>query len=151
MVSIREARPDEFELAARHYVGMRRELGWSDEELDADFVALFTATYAESAASGDSRYFVAEIEGEVIGSAVALRRRPMSERYLKSKPSGYLANVYVAPAHRRHGAARALTSAAIGWLASIGCSVVRLQASETGRPLYESMGFVSTGEMELRL
>lgn len=150
-ITIRVAQAGDLALAAAHYLAMRRELGWPDGELDPDFVALFAATYADGAASGESRYFVAEHGGDVVGSAVALRRRSLSERYLKSRPTGYLANLYVDPPHRRHGAARALTSAVIGWLASLGCTVVRLQASRFGRPLYESMGFVSTGEMELRL
>lgn len=147
----REARPGELALAAEHYLGMRRELGWPDGELDPQFVSLFAATYSETAATGDSRYLVAIIDGKIVGSAVALRRRTMSERYLKSVPSGYIANVYVDPPNRHRGAARALTAAAIDWLASIGCKVVRLQASQFGRPLYESMGFVLTGEMELRI
>lgn len=150
-ITTRAARSDELAIAADHYLGMRRELGWPDGELDPQFVSLFAATYLDSDASGDSRYFVAEIDSKVVGSAVALRRRTMSERYLKSVPSGYIANVFVDPAFRHRGAARALTAAAIGWLRSIGCKVVRLQASQYGRPLYESLGFVATGEMELLL
>lgn len=150
-LSTREARGDELASAAEHYLGMRRELGWPDGELDAQFVSLFVATYSESAAAGDSRYFVVEVDSKIAGSAVAMRRHSMSERYLKSLPVGYIANVYVEPSYRRQGAARALTAAAIDWLRSIGCEVVRLQASQYGRPLYESMGFASTGEMELRL
>jgi len=150
-IVIREAQRGELALAAEHYLGMRRELGWPDGELDPQFVSLFAVTYLESAATGDSRYFVAEVDSKIVGSAVALRRHTMSERYLKSLPAGYIANVYVDPTYRHRGAARALTAAAIDWLRSLGCSVVRLQASQFGRPLYESMGFVTTGEMELRL
>ena len=147
----REAQRGELRLVAQHYLGMRRELGWPDGELDPEFASLFAATYDESATTGDSRYIVAEIDSRIVGSAVAMRRRTVSERYLKSLPTGYIANVYVDPAFRRRGAARSLTAAAIDWLRSIGCEVVRLQASQYGRPLYESMGFEPTGEMELRL
>jgi GNAT superfamily N-acetyltransferase len=70
---------------------------------------------------------------------------------LRSNPSGYLANVYVESEHRRAGVARALTAAAIDWLRSLGCGIVRLQASTAGRPLYESMGFTRGMEMELTL
>jgi GNAT superfamily N-acetyltransferase len=150
-IVIRESQRGELALAAEHYLGMRRELGWPDGELDPQFVSLFASTYSESSTTGDSRYFVAEMDSKIVGSAVAMRRHTMSERYLKSLQAGYIANVYVDPSYRHRGAARALTAAAIDWLASIGCKVVRLQASPFGRPLYESMGFVTTGEMELRL
>ena len=147
----REARRHELAKAAEHYLGMRRELRWAESELEPQFVRLFEATYADGAASGDSKYFVVEIGSNVVGSAVALIRRSMSERYLKTLPSGYIANVFVEPDFRHRGAARALTNAAIEWLRSVGCKVVKLQASRYGRPLYESIGFVATGEMELRL
>jgi ribosomal protein S18 acetylase RimI-like enzyme len=150
-VIVREARADELAVAARHYLGMRREVGWDDAELDEDWQSRFITTYERGARDGELRYFVAEAGGAIIGSAVAIIKRSLSDGYVRSKPSGYLANVYVERERRREGIARALTAAAIGWLASLDCSVVRLQASVAGRPLYESMGFTSTMEMELTL
>jgi len=148
---VREARSGELLVAARHYLGMRREVGWDDAELHDDWETRFVSTYERGARDGDMRYFVAESEGIVIGSAVAFIKRSLSDGYVRPKPNGYLANVYVEPDHRRRGAARALTAAAIEWLRSVGCRIVRLQASREGRPLYESMGFTSTQEMELGL
>jgi len=130
---------------------MRREVGWDDAELEADWEARFAASYEQGARDGSSAYFIAEAGGAIVGSAVALIKRSMSQSYARVKPYGYLANVYVERSHRRAGAGRALTLAAIEWLRSRGCAVVRLQASSEGRPLYESMGFVSSGEMELTL
>ncbi len=148
---VREARTDELAVAARHYLGMRREVGWDDAELDDDWQAKFVTTYERGARDRELRYFIAETGGAVVGSALAIIRRSLSDGYLRSKPSGYLANVYVERDHRRAGIARALTAAAIDWLRSLGCGVVRLQASASGRPLYESMGFTSSMEMELTL
>lgn len=150
-VIVREARPDELADAARHYLGMRREVGWDDGELDDDWETKFVATYERTARDGELRYFVAQADGALVGSALAFVRRSLSDGYLRTKPSGYLANVYVQRDHRRAGVARALTAAAIDWLRSLGCRIVRLQASETGRPLYESMGFTRSMEMELTL
>ena|GEM_PF-5005820 len=51
--------------------------------------------------------------------------------------------------HHRQGIARSLTRATIKWLRRTGCSVVRLRASEDGRLLYETLGFVTGLETEL--
>ena len=150
-VIVREARTDELAVAARHYLGMRREVGWDDAELDDDWETKFVATYERAARDGGVRYFVAQADGALVGSALAFVRRSLSDGYLRTKPSGYLANVYVQRDHRRAGIARALTAAAIDWLRSVGCRIVRLQASAAGRPLYESMGFTQNMEMELTL
>jgi GNAT superfamily N-acetyltransferase len=150
-VIVREARTDELAVAAQHYLGMRREVGWDDAELADDWEAKFVATYERATRDGEFRYFVAETGGVVVGSALAFLRRTLSVAYLRSNPSGYLANVYVESEHRRAGVARALTAAAIDWLRSLGCGIVRLQASTAGRPLYESMGFTRGMEMELTL
>jgi len=130
---------------------MRREIGWDDAELEPDWQARFVEIHARGAHGGELRYFVAELDGAIVGSTVALRKRSMSESFARVAPFGYIANVYVEERHRRSGAARALTRAAIDWLRSIGCGVVRLQASTQGRPVYESLGFTPSGEMELTL
>jgi GNAT superfamily N-acetyltransferase len=150
-INIREARSDELPLAAAHYLGMRREVGWNDDELEPGWEERFATVYADGAARGELRYFIAELGDAVVGSAVALRKRSLSSEYVRDAAPGYLANVYVEQPYRRRGAAHALTAAAIDWLRSIGCRVVRLQASSAGRKLYESFGFAPSGEMELEL
>ncbi len=62
---------------------------------------------------------------------------------------GYVNAVYVRPAYRGRGIARALTKAAIAWLGDAGCARVRLRPSAQAEPLYRSMGFVESGELEL--
>lgn len=130
---------------------MRRELGWSDDQLSPDWIDRFVEVHARGADEGELRYFVALLDGDVVGSALALRRKSISDGYLGDTHRGYLANIFVEEPYRRRGLARVLTSAAVEWLRSIGCEAIYLQASEPGRPLYESMGFESSGEMVLRL
>ena len=130
---------------------MRREIGWDDAELEPDWLTRFVDIHARGAHAGELRYFVADVDGKVAGSAVAMRKRSLSESFARIAASGYVANVFVEDRHRRRGVASALTRAAIEWLRSIGCTVVRLQASAQGRPLYESLGFRPSGEMELTL
>ena len=150
-INVREARSDELALAASHYLGMRREIGWSDDKLEPGWELRFAEVYSGGSSRGELRYFVAEMESVVVGSAVAMRKRSLSTEYVRDPVCGYLANVYVEEPYRLRGAARALTTAAIEWLRSVGCDVVRLQASSAGRRLYESMGFAPSGELELPL
>lgn len=60
--------------------------------------------------------------------------------------SGWIGAVGVRPAARRRGIARALTEAAVTWLAERGASTISLYATDLGRPLYERLGFVAEGD-----
>ncbi|MBI1739681.1 MAG: GNAT family N-acetyltransferase, partial [Candidatus Koribacter versatilis] len=60
-------------------------------------------------------------------------------------------NVYTEPEVRQHGLARQLMLLMIQWLREQGLYSVVLHASDAGRHLYETLGFVPTNEMRLRL
>jgi GNAT superfamily N-acetyltransferase len=64
---------------------------------------------------------------------------------------GNILNVYTETKFRRQGLARKLTLAAIEWCKKNRIDYVILHASEEGRPLYESLGFVGTNEMRMKL
>jgi GNAT superfamily N-acetyltransferase len=53
----------------------------------------------------------------------------------------FVYNVYTEPAHRRRGLARMIMDAIHDWCRDEGISVVALNASGEGLPLYESMGY----------
>jgi GNAT superfamily N-acetyltransferase len=59
--------------------------------------------------------------------------------------------VYTHAGFRRRGLARGLMKAALDWCGENGIDTVILHASDSGRSLYESMGFAPTNEMRLRL
>jgi GNAT superfamily N-acetyltransferase len=63
----------------------------------------------------------------------------------------WIHSLYVEPAFRRHGIGRQLTATITAWCREQGFEWVYLHASEQGRPLYESLGFLSSSEMRLRL
>jgi GNAT superfamily N-acetyltransferase len=62
---------------------------------------------------------------------------------------GNILNVYTCPQSRRKGLARKLTERAIEWCRANRVGTVILHASDAGRPLYQSMGFVPSNEMRL--
>ena len=106
--------------------------------------------YSSKMAQGHAALFVAETDGRPLGvAAVYLLKNHRSDIF--AQRSAYVSNVWVEPAARRKGIASALTRMTIDWARSKGCEVVRLRSSRMGRPVYSSIGFTSSDEMELRL
>jgi GNAT superfamily N-acetyltransferase len=64
---------------------------------------------------------------------------------------GFVFNVYTEPAHRKQGLARRLMDTMHEWCRAEGIERVVLNASEFGKPLYDTMGYVATSEPMMRL
>ena len=62
-------------------------------------------------------------------------------------PRGYILNVYTEPDHRRKGLARLLTERCVAHCEEQDIQIISLHASEQGRVVYESLGFVASNEM----
>lgn len=60
---------------------------------------------------------------------------------------GYIANLYVAPAHRGQGIAKFLVTCAEQEFRARGVSTMVLHASQKAEPIYESLGWDQTSEM----
>jgi GNAT superfamily N-acetyltransferase len=75
--------------------------------------------------------FVAEIEGDLVGTTVACRFPPVA----------WLAMVLVAADRRRSGIGRGLVEHAVGWLDDRRIRTIRLDATPPGRAIYEKLGF----------
>ena len=122
-------------------------------DLDAEMPAWrgrFKAFVGELSEHDAATFFVAELGDELIGmGGVYKLRNHRSEIY--GKPTAYITSIYVAPAHRRRRIATRITEAAVRWARERACNVVRLRASDSGRRVYEAVGFTPTDEMELRL
>ncbi len=94
---------------------------WGDRRLNLEFVTRHAET----------RPFVAEADGVVVGTAVVSLNGPVA----------WIGTVWVDPAWRRHGVGMALTKAAIETAEAAGCRTLLLVATEAGRALYERIGF----------
>ncbi len=105
-------------------------------------------TWLAEVAGGDRGAGGAAI-GPDTGTAVGLASlvlhdlppRPEDHRCL----DGRLLNVWVAPAHRRAGIGAALVTACLDAADELGIRTFSLHATDDGRPLYESSGFVANG------
>jgi GNAT superfamily N-acetyltransferase len=96
------------------------------------------------------KWFAAENTAGIIGVAAGHLHYPYPEVFLeKSRSFGLVWGVYVIPEWRNKGIAKALTQQVVAYFRSIGCDRARLHAAPLGRPVYESLGFKPTSEMEL--
>lgn len=146
-IAIRQATPADLPVAADYWNAIVKE-SWNEDwdEKYPNWRAMFLSVVQKRLAQGLQRYYVAEANGEIAGCAGA----QVGEAFFGAV-RGYIEGVYVAPAFRRKGIASRLMRECIEWLQSMGCDAVRLQSTVEGRPLYESMGFTPTDELELRL
>ncbi len=148
---IRELLPPEFPSITDLRHEMVREI--DGEDLDAStpgwrdrYVAFFSGYQQQ----GRGAVWVVEDEGVIIGLTAGYM--PQNHRTeIVGSSQLYICNVYVKPAWRRKGIAKALTLHAVAWARRRGCQVVRLRTSDMGRPVYSSVGFVPSNEMELVL
>ena len=147
VITIREARMQELPLAADYWNAIVKE-AWNEDwdRRYPNWRSMFLAVVEKRIAQGLQRYYIAESAGGIAGVAGA----QVGEAFFGAI-RGYVEGVYVVPAFRRKGVASKLMRECIDWLRSMGCDYVRLQSTVEGRPLYESLGFVPTGEMELIL
>ncbi|MBS1212955.1 MAG: Acetyltransferase family protein [Proteobacteria bacterium] len=112
---------------------------------------LVKRSYQALYAQGLAAHFVANEEGEIVAMAGAFIKSDLPYCYYRNPRYGFIGDVYTRPDFRRRGLARELSNRAIGWLRDKGLAEVKLLASESGRRLYESLGFTASDEMRLRL
>ena len=110
----------------------------------------FALYFSERQEAGESQLFQARSGDEIVGM-LFVSLVDDYHGYVRNKKSGRVNSVYVLPAFRRRGVARALMLAGIDWIRTKGCVVVRLNSSEDGIALYESLGFKPRREMEFSL
>lgn len=130
---------------------MWRDIGAAPRQIRPDWRAR-TLLFIEDAA--EYRQFSASValaEGRIVGSACGQILAGLSPDVLEPpyRCKGYIWGVYVAPACRGRGIARALTEAVTAHLQSVGCTQIHLDASAAGRPVYEKLGFVPSNGMRL--
>ena len=146
-IEIRRIRPDEAEVLkhmrltlladspAAFGSTLDRELAFTDE------------TWAERAAgsaTGSNRATFLAFEGEQVVGIVGAGRAPGGADSVIE-----LVSMWTAPATRRTGLGRRLVDSVFDWAASTGAHSVELwvtHGNNAARRLYESMGFVVTGD-----
>jgi predicted N-acetyltransferase YhbS len=94
---------------------------WGDRRLNLEFVTRHAET----------RPFVADVDGLVIGTAVVSLNGPVA----------WIGTIWVDQSRRRQGIGLELTRVSIETAEAAGCRTLVLVATELGRPMYERLGF----------
>ena len=150
-LSYREAADADLPECAQLWLDMFEEVGkFQETDFAPDWRERFVRYATRRIGSGELRYFIAELDGEIAGTAGALLRDGYPAE-IHGVAFGYIFGVSVKPHARKRGIATALTQRAVAWLKSKGVARLQLHASPFGRPIYEKLGFVPTNEMGLPL
>lgn len=132
---------------------LRREMlalvnGVAEAEISEELMRQ-TQEYMER---GEQTTALAYADGVPVGCATMSYIRLLPTYTHPTGRRAHLMNVYVREGCRRKGAAREMVQTLIEDARARGASCVSLDATECGRPLYESLGFKQSGEhMELSL
>jgi GNAT superfamily N-acetyltransferase len=154
-VEIRRATEADADTIAVQRTVMFRDMSSLDPSVEGELLEAATSQIREAIASGEYVAWLAHLAGDpqriIGGSGVQLRRlfpRPdeTGKRVLIGR-EGIVLNVYVERDFRRRGLARRLMEVLLDWVRGSDVVSLVLHASDDGRRLYESMGFVPTTEM----
>jgi GNAT superfamily N-acetyltransferase len=150
-IAIRQATLNDLPAILRHRRGMYEDMGYKDGPALAGMVSTSENYLQQALADGSFRGWVAEANGRVVAGAAILISPWPSHPYDQQCRRATILNMYVDPKFRRQGIARRLMHAMLEWCRMQGFVNVQLHASDQGRPLYESLGFKPTNEMQLKL
>jgi ribosomal protein S18 acetylase RimI-like enzyme len=145
---IRPASAADAAVIARHRLLMFRDMGLlNDQEPDA--LERASRDYlARALPDGRYRGWLVERDACVVaGGGLILRQLLPRPGHPVGGTEAYVLNVYTDVAHRRRGLARALLHAILAQCGAEGIARTTLHASDAGRSLYESLGFIATNEM----
>lgn len=149
--SIRRATPDDLEVLVAHRRAMFVDMGYRDEAVLDAMAAKFHPWLLARMNRGEYLAWLATAADNSIVAGTGLWLMDWLPHMVGSGPRGNIVNVYTAPNFRRRGLARELMNVAVEWCRPNGVDVVILHASPEGRSLYESMGFVASNEMRMRV
>jgi GNAT superfamily N-acetyltransferase len=145
---IRRATVEDAPVIARHRAAMFRDMGDASGD-DVARIESASILYLRRMIS-ERRFlgWLAERQGEVVaGGGLVVSQLLPRPGAVDGGAQALILNVYCEPEHRRRGLARALMEVMLEWCKRERMAKVVLHASQDGRPLYESLGFIQTNEM----
>ena len=110
-------------------------------EQDKSAVAAQLKEYYPKHLGTDFIAYIAETDGNIIATAfLAIKEVPANPAFITGK-TGTVLNVFTYPEYRRKGIATELLKRLIEEAKAQNLSYIELSATESGKPLYEKLGF----------
>jgi ribosomal protein S18 acetylase RimI-like enzyme len=146
-LQVRPLVAQDLELICRHRREMFRDAGTTEDVLSV-MTEHFRSWLRPRLEDGSYFGFVLTDNGESVASIGLMSIDwPPHPAHPSQAQRGYVLNLFVEPAHRRHGLGAELMRLAEAEFAERGLDFAILHATEKGQPLYEGLGWGSTAEM----
>jgi GNAT superfamily N-acetyltransferase len=146
LMNLRAATPADAPVLADAWHAMLGETGLLLAEVDPHWREWTIEDFRAGIGIGAQAWLLVEDEGTMVACGAAFFRAGRASCALTGM-SAMIAGIYTLPPYRHRGFARTITERLLEICRTRGCKTVRLRASAAGRPLYESLGFVSGDEM----
>jgi ribosomal protein S18 acetylase RimI-like enzyme len=149
---IRRASTEDLETLVEHRQAMFRDMGYSDDAALNSMSEKFRVWLLEHMNAGDYLAWLVSAPDGSIAAGTGLWLMDWPPHMIgQDTRRGNILNVYTAERFRRRGFARQLMEAVLAWCQENRVDTIVLHASDSGRGLYEAMGFTPTNEMRLKL
>ena len=141
-IKIRKAELTDIELLMKWRMRMLHEVFDISDNDPAEELEQANRIYYQSALQAGRHIACFACQGEdIIGCGGICLQQEMPSPDNPSGRCGYLMNIYVRPKHRHQGHARDMVDWLMDQARAWGAEKIWLEASEEGRPLYETLGF----------
>ncbi len=148
---MRRGTPSDATLLAEHRAAVWHEVGgWTVADLVPQ-IPIWATFFREHLEAGTYVAFIAEEDGNAIGSGGLLIHLAMPRPHVVSDRAGRVQSVYVEPAARSRGVARNIMEHILGYSRDVALVSLTLHPSDQARSLYATLGFRAADEMLLRL
>ena len=139
-------------LIVRHRHAMFSDMGYRDASWRDEMAVAFLPWLQRKMETGEYlAWFALAPDGSVAAGAGLWLTEWMPVRIGRDPRRGHIVNVYTEVPYRRLGLARRLMENILDWCRQEGIAMATLNASDEGRPLYESLGFRATNDMRMDL
>jgi GNAT superfamily N-acetyltransferase len=149
---IRTATPADLDVVLRHRRRMFEEMGFRDPQALERMLEVSATLLGRGLEDGSYRGWLATTpDGRVVagGGVIILTFQPHP---IDPRPQrAWVVNMFTEPEYQRRGLARRLVQEMIDWCRAEKMRYLYLHASDAGRSVYESMGFIANNEMRLAL
>lgn len=139
-------------LIVRHRYAMFSDMGYGNAAWRDEMAVAFLPWLRRKMETGEYLAWLAvAADGSIAAGAGLWLTEWMPTRVGRDPRRGHIINVYTEAQYRRLGLARRLMEIILDWCRQEGIAMATLNASDEGRPLYESLGFKATNDMRLDL